>query len=62
MKRSKILIPAGAFALMLAIGGACKKSFLDETIITAKNTQDYNNTNRVRRPGNGHVSKPPLSF
>lgn len=44
MKRSKILIPAGALALMLAIGGACKKSFLDETIITAKTTQDYNNT------------------
>lgn len=42
MKRSKILIPASAFALMLAIGGACKKSFLDETIITAKTTQDYN--------------------
>jgi hypothetical protein len=41
MKRSKILIPAGAFALMLTIGGACKKSFLDETIITAKTTQDY---------------------
>jgi hypothetical protein len=44
MKRSKILIPASAFALMLVIGGACKKSFLDETIITAKTTQDYNNT------------------
>ncbi|OQP60685.1 hypothetical protein A3860_32310 [Niastella vici] len=41
MKRSKILIPASAIALMLAIGGACKKSFLDETIITAKTTQDY---------------------
>jgi hypothetical protein len=41
MKRSKILIPAGALALMLVIGGACKKSFLDETIITAKTTQDY---------------------
>jgi hypothetical protein len=41
MKRSKILIPACALALMLAIGGACKKSFLDETIITAKTTQDY---------------------
>lgn len=41
MKRSKILIPAGAIALMLAIGGACKKSFLDESIITAKTTQDY---------------------
>jgi starch-binding outer membrane protein, SusD/RagB family len=42
MKRSKILIPAGALAVMLAIGGgACKKSFLDENIITAKTTADY---------------------
>lgn len=41
MKSSKILIPASVLALMLAIGGACKKSFLDETIITAKTTQDY---------------------
>lgn len=42
MKRSsKILIPASALALMMAIGGACKKSFLDENLITAKSTQDY---------------------
>jgi hypothetical protein len=41
MKRSKILIHAGVLALMLAIGGACKKSFLDETNITSKSTQDY---------------------
>lgn len=41
MKRSKILIPAGALVVMLAIGGACKRSFLDETNITSKSTQDY---------------------
>src|SRR5688500_3315049 len=41
MKRSKILIPAGALALMLAIGESCKKSFVDETIITQKTTEDY---------------------
>jgi hypothetical protein len=41
MKRSKILISAGAVALMLSIGGACKKSFLDENNITSKSTQDY---------------------
>jgi hypothetical protein len=40
MKRSKILIPAGALAVLLAIGG-CKKSFLDENNITSKSTQDY---------------------
>lgn len=44
MLRSKILIPASALALMLAIGGACKKSFLDETLISSKSTQDYNTT------------------
>jgi starch-binding outer membrane protein, SusD/RagB family len=41
MKRSKILISAGALVVMLAIGGGCKRSFLDETNITSKSTQDY---------------------
>ncbi len=44
MLRSKILIPASALALMLAIGGACKKSFLDETLISSKSTHDYTTT------------------
>lgn len=40
MKRSKILIHASAIALLLSVG-ACKKSFLDETLITSKSTQDF---------------------
>ncbi|MBO9201858.1 MULTISPECIES: RagB/SusD family nutrient uptake outer membrane protein [Niastella] len=41
MIRSNKLIPAGALALMLTIGGGCKKSFLDENQISSKTTQDY---------------------
>jgi starch-binding outer membrane protein, SusD/RagB family len=40
MNLSKILIPASAIALLLS-AGACKKSFLDEEIITARNLEDY---------------------
>jgi hypothetical protein len=40
MNLSRILIPASAIALLLS-AGACKKSFLDEELITARSTQDY---------------------
>lgn len=40
MNLSKILIPASAIALLLSVG-ACKKSFLDEELITSRSTQDY---------------------
>ncbi len=40
MNCSKILISASAIALLLSVG-ACKKSFLDETLITQRSTQDY---------------------
>jgi starch-binding outer membrane protein, SusD/RagB family len=40
LKYSKILIPVSAIALLLSMG-ACKKSFLDETLITSRSTQDF---------------------
>ncbi|MCS3797126.1 RagB/SusD family nutrient uptake outer membrane protein [Niastella sp. OAS944] len=40
MNLSKILIPASAIALLLT-AGACKRSFLDEELITSRSTQDY---------------------
>ncbi|WP_207512861.1 RagB/SusD family nutrient uptake outer membrane protein [Longitalea luteola] len=40
MNCSKILFSASAIALLLTVG-ACKKSFLDENLITAKSTQDF---------------------
>lgn len=40
MNLSRILIPASAIALLLS-AGACKRSFLDEELITSRSTQDY---------------------
>lgn len=40
MSFSKILIPVSALTMLLS-AGACKKSFLDETLVTARSTQDF---------------------
>ncbi|OQP64607.1 RagB/SusD family nutrient uptake outer membrane protein [Niastella populi] len=44
MKYFKIFTPVGALALALAIGGGCSKSFLNEELITARSTADYETT------------------
>lgn len=44
MKCFKILTPVGALALALSIGAGCSKSFLNEELITARNTEDYKTT------------------